>query len=190
MYTGQKIFSIKCRRVCREEGPLLPTLSPGHSAPSSELTYDMCTFSGVTSACHCWLLEVLIWLSFLLHCWGCRINCCVLPVSPSSVSLPCSDFDPWWTNDREQNESDPIPANCTGCAQKLPLKVVLLEDAPKEFERLHPLVIKVREKLILPLTARLMAGPHQALWHSWPVILCCFALLLFSALPDGAAPAV
>lgn len=58
------------------------------------------------------------------------------------------DFDPWLANDREQNESDLIPANCTGCAQKLPLKVMLLEDAPKEFERLHPLVIKTERPLL------------------------------------------
>ncbi|KAM5287043.1 bombesin receptor-activated protein C6orf89 homolog isoform 2-T2 [Hipposideros larvatus] len=57
-----------------------------------------------------------------------------------------SDFD-LWTNDHEQNESDPIPANCTGCAQKLPLKVVLLEDTPKKFEGLHPLVIKTEQSL-------------------------------------------
>lgn len=63
-----------------------------------------------------------------------------------STCLPLSDFDPWWTNDCEQNESDPIPANCTGCAQKLPLQVMLLEDTPRKFERLHPLVIKVRRK--------------------------------------------
>ncbi|XP_032951465.1 bombesin receptor-activated protein C6orf89 homolog isoform X2 [Rhinolophus ferrumequinum] len=56
------------------------------------------------------------------------------------------DFD-LWTNDHEQNESDLIPANCTGCAQKLPLKVVLLEDTPKKFEGLHPLVIKTEQSL-------------------------------------------
>ncbi|OWK13293.1 hypothetical protein Celaphus_00014256, partial [Cervus elaphus hippelaphus] len=56
-------------------------------------------------------------------------------------------FDPWWTNDCEQNESDPIPANCTGCAQKLPLQVMLLEDTPRKFERLHPLVIKTGQSL-------------------------------------------
>lgn len=72
-------------------------------------------------------------------------TCCVL-ISTFSISLPLSDFDPWWTNDREQNESDPIPANCTGCAQKLPLNVMLLEDTPKKFEGLHPLVIKVSKK--------------------------------------------
>ncbi|KAB1261407.1 Bombesin receptor-activated protein C6orf89-like protein [Camelus dromedarius] len=68
-------------------------------------------------------------------------------VSAYSISLPLSDFDPWWTNDCEQNESDPIPANCTGCAQKLPLKVMLLEDTPRKFERLHPLVIKTGQPL-------------------------------------------
>ncbi|XP_054425269.1 bombesin receptor-activated protein C6orf89 homolog isoform X2 [Pteronotus mesoamericanus] len=58
------------------------------------------------------------------------------------------DIDPWWINDREQNESDLIPDNCTGCAQKLPLRVMLLEDAPKTFERLHPLVIKTERPLL------------------------------------------
>ncbi|XP_048948507.1 bombesin receptor-activated protein C6orf89 homolog isoform X3 [Canis lupus baileyi] len=58
------------------------------------------------------------------------------------------DFDPWWTNSCEQNESNPIPANCTGCAQKLPLKVMLLEDTPKKFERFHPLVIKTGQLLL------------------------------------------
>lgn len=57
------------------------------------------------------------------------------------------DLDPWWTNSCEQNESDPIPANCTGCAQKLPLQVVLLGDTPRKFERLHPLVIKTGQPL-------------------------------------------
>ncbi|XP_040839215.1 bombesin receptor-activated protein C6orf89 homolog isoform X3 [Ochotona curzoniae] len=60
---------------------------------------------------------------------------------------PPSDVDPWWTNSCEQNESDPIPANCTGCTQKLPLQVVLLGDAPQKFERLHPLVIKTAQPL-------------------------------------------
>eukprot|EP00069_Balaena_mysticetus_P008132 bmy_05863T0 len=68
-------------------------------------------------------------------------------LSAFSISLPLADFDPWWTNDCEQNESDPIPANCTGCAQKLPLKVMLLEDTPRKFERLHPLVIKTGQPL-------------------------------------------
>ncbi|XP_053458475.1 bombesin receptor-activated protein C6orf89 homolog isoform X3 [Nycticebus coucang] len=58
------------------------------------------------------------------------------------------DFDPWWTNNSKQNELEPVPANCTGCAQKLPLKVLLLEDAPKKFERLHPLVIKTGQPLL------------------------------------------
>ncbi|XP_040500605.1 bombesin receptor-activated protein C6orf89 homolog isoform X1 [Ursus maritimus] len=61
---------------------------------------------------------------------------------------PFPDFDPWWTNSCEQNKSDPIPVNCTGCAQKLPLKVMLLEDTPKKFERLHPLVIKTGQLLL------------------------------------------
>ncbi|XP_006148693.1 bombesin receptor-activated protein C6orf89 homolog isoform X3 [Tupaia chinensis] len=61
---------------------------------------------------------------------------------------PFPDFDPWGTNDCEQNESEPIPANCTGCAQKLPLKVMLLEDAPEKFEHLHPLVIKTGQPLL------------------------------------------
>ncbi|XP_023368565.1 bombesin receptor-activated protein C6orf89 homolog isoform X1 [Otolemur garnettii] len=58
------------------------------------------------------------------------------------------DFDSWWTNNSKQNELEPVPANCTGCAQKLPLKVLLLEDAPKKFERLHPLVIKTGQPLL------------------------------------------
>ncbi|XP_066215619.1 bombesin receptor-activated protein C6orf89 homolog isoform X1 [Saccopteryx leptura] len=58
------------------------------------------------------------------------------------------DFDPWWIEDQMQNESDPIPANCTGCVQKLPLKVMLLEDTPKKFEKLHPLVIKTEQPLM------------------------------------------
>lgn len=66
-----------------------------------------------------------------------------------SISLLLSDFDPWWASEHEHNESDPIPANCTGCAQKLPLQVVLVEDAPKKFEGLHPIVIKVSK---IPLT--------------------------------------
>ncbi|XP_006860636.1 PREDICTED: bombesin receptor-activated protein C6orf89 homolog [Chrysochloris asiatica] len=57
------------------------------------------------------------------------------------------DFDPWSTNECERNESDPIPANCTGCTQKLPLQVMLLEDAPEKLERLHPLVIKTEQTL-------------------------------------------
>ncbi|XP_047414027.1 bombesin receptor-activated protein C6orf89 homolog isoform X2 [Sciurus carolinensis] len=61
---------------------------------------------------------------------------------------PSPDFDPWWTNDCEQNESESIPPNCTGCAHNLPLKVMLLEDIPKEFERLHPLVVKTGQPLL------------------------------------------
>ncbi|XP_077876224.1 bombesin receptor-activated protein C6orf89 homolog isoform X7 [Ictidomys tridecemlineatus] len=69
-----------------------------------------------------------------------------LRIDPRASHVP--DFDPWWTNDCEQNESELIPPNCTGCAQKLPLKVILLEDTPKEFERLHPLVIKSGQPLL------------------------------------------
>ncbi|XP_054996194.1 bombesin receptor-activated protein C6orf89 homolog isoform X2 [Sorex araneus] len=58
------------------------------------------------------------------------------------------DFYPWSTNTCEQNESYPLLANCTGCAQKVPLKVMLLEDTPKKFERFHPLVIKTRQPLL------------------------------------------
>lgn len=64
----------------------------------------------------------------------------------SALCLFLSDFDPWSSNNCEQNESEPIPANCTGCAQILPLKVTLPEDTPKNFERLRPLVIKVSKK--------------------------------------------
>ncbi|XDA86897.1 hypothetical protein R6Z07F_016604 [Ovis aries] len=69
------------------------------------------------------------------------------PLHGGNEDRPFPDFDPWWTNDCEQNESDPIPANCTGCAQKLPLQVMLLEDTPRKFERLHPLVIKTGQSL-------------------------------------------
>ncbi|XP_011930004.1 PREDICTED: bombesin receptor-activated protein C6orf89 homolog isoform X2 [Cercocebus atys] len=69
-----------------------------------------------------------------------------VPLHGGDEDRPFPDFDPWWTKDCEQNESEPIPANCTGCAQK-PLKVMLLEDAPRKFERLHPLVIKTGKPL-------------------------------------------
>ncbi|XP_014589699.1 bombesin receptor-activated protein C6orf89 homolog isoform X2 [Equus caballus] len=71
-----------------------------------------------------------------------------VPLHGADEDRPFPDFDLWGTNDCEQNESDPIPANCTGCAQKLPLKVMLLEDTPKKFERLHPLVIKTEQPLL------------------------------------------
>ncbi|XP_029388887.1 bombesin receptor-activated protein C6orf89 homolog isoform X3 [Mus pahari] len=58
------------------------------------------------------------------------------------------DFDPWSPYNCEQNKSEPIPANCTGCAQILPLKVTLPEDTPKNFERLRPLVIKTGQPLL------------------------------------------
>ena len=92
---------------------------------------------------------------FIAGATGCTSY--ALSVSAFSISLPLSDFDPWWTNDCEQNESEPIPANCTGCAQKH-LKVMLLEDAPRKFERLHPLVIKVSRSLSLPLIGCLLKG--------------------------------
>ncbi|XP_077017759.1 bombesin receptor-activated protein C6orf89 homolog isoform X2 [Tamandua tetradactyla] len=60
---------------------------------------------------------------------------------------PFPDFGSWWTNNCEQNELDPKPANCTGCAQKLPLKVMLLKDTPEKLEQLHPLVIKMGQPL-------------------------------------------
>ncbi|KAK1338472.1 hypothetical protein QTO34_001588 [Cnephaeus nilssonii] len=118
MFTGPRLLSA---RICKLTAILFALIGCGHSE---------------------------VYFSFLLHCWPIGFTCCVLPVSASSISLPHSDFDPWWTNDREQNESDLIPANCTGCAQKLPLKVMLLADAPKEFERLHPLVIKTERPLL------------------------------------------
>ncbi|XP_012918385.1 bombesin receptor-activated protein C6orf89 homolog isoform X1 [Mustela putorius furo] len=71
-----------------------------------------------------------------------------IPLHGGDEDRPFPDFDPWWTNSCEQNESDPVPANCTGCAQKLPLKVMLLEDTPKKFERLHPLMIKTGQLLL------------------------------------------
>lgn len=79
-----------------------------------------------------------------------------LPGSPpvlflSALCLFLSDFDLWASSDCEQNKSEPIPANCTGCAQILPLKVTLPEDTPKTFERLRPLVIKVGKKPGFPM---------------------------------------
>lgn len=71
----------------------------------------------------------------------------------SALCLFLSDFDPWSSYNCEQNESEPIPANCTGCAQILPLKVTLPEDTPKNFERLRPLVIKVSKKPTHPQKA-------------------------------------
>ncbi|XP_055262099.1 bombesin receptor-activated protein C6orf89 homolog isoform X1 [Moschus berezovskii] len=70
-----------------------------------------------------------------------------VPLHGGNEDRPFPDLDPWWTNDCEQNESNPIPANCTGCAQKLPLQVMLLEDTPRKLERLHPLVIKTGQSL-------------------------------------------
>ncbi|XP_039091171.1 bombesin receptor-activated protein C6orf89 homolog isoform X2 [Hyaena hyaena] len=70
-----------------------------------------------------------------------------VPLHGDDEDRPFPDFDPWWTSSCEQNESDSIPANCTGCAQKLPLKVMLLEDTPENFETLHPLVIKTGQLL-------------------------------------------
>ncbi|XP_029799452.1 bombesin receptor-activated protein C6orf89 homolog isoform X3 [Suricata suricatta] len=72
-----------------------------------------------------------------------------IPLHGGDEDRPFPDFDPWWTSSCEQNESDPIPTNCTGCAQKLPLEVMLLEDTPKKLERLHPLVIKTGQ-LVFP----------------------------------------
>jgi hypothetical protein len=71
-----------------------------------------------------------------------------VPPGGGDEDRPFPDFDPWWTNDCEQNETDPIPTNCTGCAQKLPLKVMLSEDTPQNFERLHPMVIKTGQSLL------------------------------------------
>lgn len=65
-----------------------------------------------------------------------------VPLQGREEDKPFPDFDPWSSNNCEQNESEPIPANCTVCAQILPLKVTLPEDTPKNFERLRPLVIK------------------------------------------------
>lgn len=72
----------------------------------------------------------------------------VVPIHRGVEERPVPDFYPWSTNTCEQNESYPIPANCTGCAQELPLKVMLLEDIPKKFEKLHPLVIKTGQSLV------------------------------------------
>lgn len=69
-----------------------------------------------------------------------------VPPQGREEDKPFSDFDPWSSYNCEQNESEPIPANCTGCAQIFPLKVTLPEDTPENFERLRPLVIKVRKK--------------------------------------------
>ena len=70
-----------------------------------------------------------------------------VPLQGSQEDKPFPDFDPWSSYNCEQNESEPIPANCTGCAQILPLKVTLPEDTPKNFERLRPLVIKTGQPL-------------------------------------------
>ncbi|XP_075411300.1 bombesin receptor-activated protein C6orf89 homolog [Tenrec ecaudatus] len=67
---------------------------------------------------------------------------------PDDADRPFPELDPWSTKDCEQNESDAIPANCTGCAQNVPLKVVMLEDTPGEFERLHPLLVKTDQPLL------------------------------------------
>ncbi|KAM9666763.1 bombesin receptor-activated protein C6orf89 homolog isoform 2-T2 [Trichechus inunguis] len=71
-----------------------------------------------------------------------------VPPHRDDEDRPFPEFDPWSTNDCEQNESDPIPANCTDCTQNLPLKVMLLEDTPERFEQLHPLVIKTEQPLL------------------------------------------
>ncbi|XP_019522993.1 PREDICTED: bombesin receptor-activated protein C6orf89 homolog [Hipposideros armiger] len=115
-------------------GPLLP--------PQRLLSYV--PFRG--HQCLSLLASKIYYFPFHVVAGAPGFTCCVLPVSASSTSLPLSDFG-LWTNDHEQNESDPIPANCTGCAQKLPLEVVLLEDTPKKFEGLHPLVIKTEQSL-------------------------------------------
>ncbi|XP_006882230.1 PREDICTED: bombesin receptor-activated protein C6orf89 homolog [Elephantulus edwardii] len=66
----------------------------------------------------------------------------------SDEDRPFPDFDLWSIKSCKQNESDSIPANCTGCAQKLPLRVLLLGDTPEKFEGLHPLVIKTEQPLL------------------------------------------
>ncbi|XP_036024070.1 bombesin receptor-activated protein C6orf89 homolog isoform X1 [Onychomys torridus] len=71
-----------------------------------------------------------------------------VPLQGGEEDKPFPDFDPWASSDCEQNESEPIPANCTGCAQMLPLKVTLPEDTPNSFERLRPLVIKTGQPLL------------------------------------------
>ncbi|XP_032265804.1 bombesin receptor-activated protein C6orf89 homolog isoform X2 [Phoca vitulina] len=97
-----------------------------------------------------------------------------VPLHGGDEDRPFPDFDPWWTNNCEQNESDPIPANCTGCAQKLPLKVMLLEDTPKKFERLHPLVIKTGQLLLSEALQRFLCqypevteGFSEAFFNKW-----------------------
>ncbi|XP_021540369.1 bombesin receptor-activated protein C6orf89 homolog isoform X2 [Neomonachus schauinslandi] len=97
-----------------------------------------------------------------------------VPLHGGDEDRPFPDFDPWWTNNCEQNESDPIPANCTGCAQKLPLKVMLLEDTPKKFERLHPLVIKTGQLLLSEELQRFLCqypevteGFSEAFFNKW-----------------------
>ncbi|XP_042540181.1 bombesin receptor-activated protein C6orf89 homolog [Dipodomys spectabilis] len=62
--------------------------------------------------------------------------------------FPDFDFSQIWTNNCEQNRSETVPADCTGCAHQLPLKVVLVEDAPKNFDGLHPLVIKTGQPVM------------------------------------------
>lgn len=124
---------MKCRRVCREKYLSFPRCLHSLPARRALLLFRGC----IVSVKNAWYTFPSYFIAGLLDLPA--VFFLYLP----PPSHPRSDFDPWWTKDREQNESDPIPANCTACAQKLPLKVMLLEDAPKEFERLHPLVIKV-----------------------------------------------
>lgn len=101
-------------------------------------------------------------------------TCSSVPVC--SLSLLPSDFDPWSLNDCEQNKSESIPANCTGCAQILPLKVTLPEDTPKTFERLRPLVIKVGKKPGFPMDSLPLKGwikPCKAVVANCPSVSFC-----------------
>ncbi|XP_053527111.1 bombesin receptor-activated protein C6orf89 homolog isoform X3 [Artibeus jamaicensis] len=75
-----------------------------------------------------------------------------VPLHGHSEDRSFPEEDPWWTNSGEQNDSDPIPDpvpdSCTGCILKAPVQIVPLADAPKTFERLHPLLIKTKRPLL------------------------------------------
>ena len=45
-----------------------------------------------------------------------------VPLQDEEEEKPLLDFDFWSSLDCEQNESEPIPGNCTDCAQIFPLQ--------------------------------------------------------------------
>ncbi|KAM5262969.1 bombesin receptor-activated protein C6orf89 homolog [Ctenodactylus gundi] len=98
-----------------------------------------------------------------------------VPLHGGEEDRPFLDFDhSWWTNTCEHNESEPVPPNCTVCAQSLPLTVVLPEDAPKTFDRLRPLVVKTGQSLsseeiqhLLCLYPEVMEGFTEGFFAKW-----------------------